>query len=444
MRRKIVSLLCFVLTLFTTKGQANINGSTLQSFNPTSSNGSFVTVQSAQVLKPGQLNIGGFLDQAKNTLPPALDAFDSKFEVSNEMLSSELHFAVGVIPNLEVGANVGYILNASVDKDPFAEYYKVRGLTDFRINTKLKFFEKENWHFAANLIADFPQIENDQFYGSGDVPLYALELITSVHDGQWAWGANLGYNVRPNGPKIPGGAYEPVGDTLMGSLALAHQFLDTKWTAVGELWGAQPTQSTANYSRMDLTATEILLGAKFKTLEALEWQAGLTHGTRGGISTPDNRIYLGVNYLFELWRKDLPPVPPVVVEAPAPKPAPVPVRAPEVGNFVISTINFKTNSAEISSEYASYLRTFATFVRLKPSYKSVTIRGYTDSTGTKEYNLKLSLRRANAIRDFLVKEGRLSEDKMITIGFGIENPIATNKSKEGRQLNRRIELLVEE
>lgn len=448
MLRKITYLTAALLTLITTKGLANINGSTLQSFNPVSSNGDFVTVHGALVLKPGTLNLGGFFDQAYNTLPPALDATNQKFEVSNDILSSDFHFALGLLPNWEIGANLVSIHHSSVNKDRFAEYYKVRGLVDFRINTKYKFFETGKWHFAANVLAEFPQVENDHFYGEGSVPLTALELITSVYDGAWAWTANLGYNWRPKGTKILNGAYEPVGDMVIGSLALAHQFETYPLSAVGELWAAQPTQATANYTQMDLTATELLLGLKYKAFPTVEWQTGFTHGTRGGISTPDSRFYVGVNWMVEdLWTNEkpvepVPPAAPVIVEAP--KAAPVAVTAPEVGNFVISNINFKVNSAEISAEYAAYLKKFANFIKAKPSYKSILVTGHTDSTGTKEYNLILSQRRADAIKRQLVLEEQLLSEKIQTQGMGMEKPIATNKTKAGRQLNRRIELLVED
>ena len=448
MLRKIIYMATTVLTLTTTKGLANINGSTLQSFNPVSSNGDFVTVQSALALKPGTLNLGGFFDQAYNTLLPALDSSNQKFEVSNDILSSDIHFALGLLPNWEVGANLGSIHNASVDKDGFAQYYKVRGLTDFRVNTKINFLEIAKWNFAVNILADFPQIENDYFYGAGDVPLTAVELIGSVADGAWAWAANLGYNFRPNGPKIPNAAYEPVGDMWLGSGAVAYQFEQYPLKAVGEAWFAQPVGGTANYTKLDLTATEYLAGLKYKTFPSVEWQGGITRGTRGGISTPDSRFYVGLNWqIDELWKKSEPPVPPpvvvpVVVEVP--NPAPVPVMAPAVGNFVISNINFQTNSAEISADYAAYLKKFANFIKAKPSYKSILITGFTDSTGTKDYNLILSQRRADAIKRQLVLEEQLLSEKIQTKGLGVENPIATNKTKAGRKLNRRIEMLVEE
>ena len=73
-----------------------------------------------------------------------------------------------------------------------------------------------------------------------------------------------------------------------------------------------------------------------------------------------------------------------------------------------------------------------------PSIK-VKILGYTDSIASKEYNLKLSQKRANKVKKILVDKG-ISEDRLIAIGMGEANPIATNMYKAGRAQNRRIEV----
>lgn len=446
MRTKIIFLNFALAFLTATKAWANINGSTLQSFNPTSSNGHFVTVHQGKTLAVGSLNFGGFLDFAHNTLPPALDLTNSKFEVSNDISHSDLHLAVGLFENIEVGASVGSLLSSSVDNETISQYYESRGLTDFRLNSKINFLTTDLWAFAINLQAQFPQIENDYFYGSGGVPLWAADLIATVSLEAWTLGANLGYNLRPNGDKIVGGAYEPVGDTVLGSLAAAYTFSENKWSAVGEAWAAQPTKGTANYSQADLTAIELLAGLKYKSKPNLEWQAGYTHGLQGGVSSPDYRVYLGLNWMLDgLWNKKEDQEP-VIVAAPAPPVIvpPAPVVAPAVGNFVISNFNFKTGSSEVSADYTAYLKKFAEFINAKPSYKAVVIKGFTDNVGPKSFNVKLSEKRAEAIKTVLVQQGKVPAEKVQTIGFGMENPIAPNTTVQGRKLNRRIELVVEE
>lgn len=72
---------------------------------------------------------------------------------------------------------------------------------------------------------------------------------------------------------------------------------------------------------------------------------------------------------------------------------------------------------------------------------NLVIEGYTDSTGTEQLNQKLSEERANAVRDFLAQEG-INPDSMKAVGYGEADPIASNDTAMGRQLNRRVEMVV--
>src|SRR5436305_50274 len=69
------------------------------------------------------------------------------------------------------------------------------------------------------------------------------------------------------------------------------------------------------------------------------------------------------------------------------------------------------------------------------------IEGYTDSTGSADYNQKLSEQRANTVRDFLMKQG-LNTQNMTAVGYGMNFPVAPNDTAAGRKLNRRVELVV--
>jgi len=77
-------------------------------------------------------------------------------------------------------------------------------------------------------------------------------------------------------------------------------------------------------------------------------------------------------------------------------------------------------------------------------YPSMTImvEGFTDSTGDESYNLELSQRRADAVRDLLVTEG-VNPTQIRALGFGEGRPIASNATREGRQFNRRVEIRIQ-
>ena len=81
------------------------------------------------------------------------------------------------------------------------------------------------------------------------------------------------------------------------------------------------------------------------------------------------------------------------------------------------------------------------FVRKYPGTK-VRLDGYTDSIGTVEYNIKLSERRATAVMKYLIKEAGVSSSKITAVGHGKADPVADNKTAEGRAKNRRVEVSI--
>jgi OOP family OmpA-OmpF porin len=76
-------------------------------------------------------------------------------------------------------------------------------------------------------------------------------------------------------------------------------------------------------------------------------------------------------------------------------------------------------------------------------YTSVTVVGHTDSVGSEEYNQGLSERRANAVVDYLSTGADVPRNVFSTSGMGELQPVATNETDEGRQLNRRVEITIE-
>jgi len=80
-------------------------------------------------------------------------------------------------------------------------------------------------------------------------------------------------------------------------------------------------------------------------------------------------------------------------------------------------------------------------MRENPSYK-LTVAGHTDSIGSSESNQKLSQRRADAVKKYLVDAG-VPSNRLVAIGYGEARPVADNKFATGRKQNRRVELSVE-
>jgi outer membrane protein OmpA-like peptidoglycan-associated protein len=73
---------------------------------------------------------------------------------------------------------------------------------------------------------------------------------------------------------------------------------------------------------------------------------------------------------------------------------------------------------------------------------NITVEGHTDSQGTRQYNMELSKKRADAVREQLISRG-VAADRIKAVGIGPDRPVADNKTPEGRANNRRVEIIVE-
>jgi len=108
--------------------------------------------------------------------------------------------------------------------------------------------------------------------------------------------------------------------------------------------------------------------------------------------------------------------------------------------MVRARIHFDFNKANIKKEYIPLLKEVAKVLKENPNI-NLRIEGYTDDIGTKAYNQKLALKRAMAVKDFLVKEG-INPERIQVVGFGKEKYIAENATPIGRLTNRRAEFIV--
>ncbi|PKO92208.1 MAG: hypothetical protein CVU15_07480 [Betaproteobacteria bacterium HGW-Betaproteobacteria-1] len=107
----------------------------------------------------------------------------------------------------------------------------------------------------------------------------------------------------------------------------------------------------------------------------------------------------------------------------------------------LGDVLFDTGKAEIKSGAATNLAKLAAFLN-RYQNRSVLIEGHTDSVGSEEYNLGLSQRRADSVKAWLMSQG-VASMRLVTSGKGESSPVAGNDSASGRQLNRRVEVIIE-
>jgi outer membrane protein OmpA-like peptidoglycan-associated protein len=105
-----------------------------------------------------------------------------------------------------------------------------------------------------------------------------------------------------------------------------------------------------------------------------------------------------------------------------------------------SGILFETNSSTLQSQAKTNIADLAVILNKYPD-TNILVTGHTDYDGTEQYNLDLSERRAKSVSDYAMGQGVLSS-RLSEIGLGELEPVATNETVEGKQLNRRVEIAI--
>jgi outer membrane protein OmpA-like peptidoglycan-associated protein len=208
------------------------------------------------------------------------------------------------------------------------------------------------------------------------------------------------------------------------------------------------------------------------TLGAILMSAGVVtaHAATGVFYDPSNAASpTGKTVGYELFRTigcpgrqlldtpcPVPPPPAPVAAAPEPAPAPAPVAAlaepapapvaalaepaPALPQkLVLEGVNFDFDKATIRQEDLPNIdKDVATLEQW--GNVNIEVAGHTDSRGSDAYNIDLSQRRAEAVRNYLISKG-IAADRLSAKGYGESQPVADNATEDGRFMNRRVELI---
>lgn len=121
----------------------------------------------------------------------------------------------------------------------------------------------------------------------------------------------------------------------------------------------------------------------------------------------------------------------------------VDVRGCEIKEIIsLQGVNFETASSRLLEDSKSVLDETAETLLKHPELKAE-VAGHSDITGSRDFNLRLSKQRAEAVRDYLVSKG-VAADRLTAAGYGPDRPVADNATAEGRAANRRVELQIKQ
>jgi outer membrane protein OmpA-like peptidoglycan-associated protein len=124
-----------------------------------------------------------------------------------------------------------------------------------------------------------------------------------------------------------------------------------------------------------------------------------------------------------------------------PPPAPKKIKVTRNKIVILDKVFFFYASDRIKYKSKGLLKDVATVLTDNPWIKKVRIEGHTDDLGKRDYNLKLSQERAEAVVKFMIKEG-IEADRLEAAGFGPDKPVVENKDEDSRKQNRRVEFSI--
>ena len=117
------------------------------------------------------------------------------------------------------------------------------------------------------------------------------------------------------------------------------------------------------------------------------------------------------------------------------------ITSKKIVGLNVDVVQFDFDQSNIRPDYKDEIDALGGFLKKNPA-AYVLLEGYADSTGPEEYNLGLSLRRADSVANYLRDNYMISNDRIVVNYYGQANPIADNATSEGRAMNRRVEIAV--
>lgn len=325
---------------------------------------------------------------------------DTKWEYTDSNGQRNDHTINGWMGGLFLGYNYQFPINVVVGVETDINYGKISGSTNDPNNSDWLYNSQVNWVGSTRLRAGYaiwrflPYVGLGVAYGRADI--HTTKIPAGIDYGEtntyfgWTPSAGLEFAITKN---------------LLARAEYSYYDLGKKQSLVDN---AQPVESTIAFQ-----------GLKF----GLMWKFGCAKEASQPIAKAE-------------------PAPPVEEMKKAPEAAAtVEQKIIEKGRVELK-VEFDHDKSIVKPQYNDNIEEVANVMKKYPDLKIV-IEGHTDNVGTEKYNTGLSQRRAEAIKQVMVKKFNIDAKRIKTKGFGYSQAIGDNKTKEGRQSNRRVEAAVE-
>lgn len=419
MKSKWRGLLSIIITLifmgFAVSSAQSATSIDTISFKPAADQGYYLTVEQSQTLGKWGYALGLTTEYSKGSAV-AVNAAGVKIrDVINNQIAMQLGSSLGLFDWLNVGLNITAV--------PYQQFNTVVAGTpdngfrmgDIRLNFKGRILDHTRYPIGLAIVPfmTFPTGNDDHFVGNGKFTGGALLVMeTPRFADRFSAALNVGFQGRESATLSSG---TKVGSRFLIGSAL-NVALIKSLHLIAEMSGWTPFSSFWKENSRNL---EFNGAVRWQPpVDGLSVTAGAGTGIYNAIGAPDYRTFLTISYRNTNLKKGQKALNEVTIQT--------------------NMIHFAFDRSRILPASHPVLDKVASVIVAHPQIIKIEVEGHTDSIGSVKYNDKLSQRRAKAVTDYLIKKGVTA--KLITsIGKGKGDPIADNKTKDGRAKNRRVE-----
>lgn len=390
---------------------------------------SYITINGSQTMQPWRYHFGLFLNYAHRPLEVGVGGVRRQ-GIIDHLIMGDVFGVLGITDWFQVGLDVPVAIYEDWTNPTTGVREKTLRMSDVRLETKFRLLDYDRYPVGIAVMPYvlFPTgagsrfVGNNRFAGGGklvvDTNIKNLVEIST----------NLGVMARDKVTILT----TEIGTQFTYGLGI--KVKPVNWLDImADTYG---TTNVSNFfKRQAETPLEVDGGLRFHLPkpEGLAITAGGGAGLTFGYGSPDIRGFVGVSYPNPT-RYDLP--------APPPPPPPEPMARIEKEKIVITKkVHFEFDKAVIRPISFQILDAVIDILKQNSDLRKVRVEGHCDYKGSVPYNMKLSQRRANAVRDYLIAHG-IEGDRLVAKGYGKSRPIADNKTAEGRARNRRVEFII--
>jgi outer membrane protein OmpA-like peptidoglycan-associated protein len=435
LKSKVFTSVVAVVVLMLTSTAASANHSPdVVNFNPTTDAGKYVTVHQSWTLPQWGFNVGAYFDYAYEPYERATAAGVRTIGIVDDLLMANVQAAIGWTDWWSMGFNMPVALwerwfdpNLPIQNVQKETFYGRQG--DLRIEMKFRLLDIKRYHVGLAIVPFFyfPTGKWQSYLGNGMWSPGGTLVFDADIKNRVFLALNVGYRNYANTRYDVNNVNAVLDDTLNLGGGINVRINDS-WGLYGEVYSESVIKGL--FKNQLQNPAEGTAGFKFtpqKHAKGLGLTVGGGRAITKGIGSPDFRVLVGLNYRND---REPPPPPPAEVEAMV-----------EEKIIITQKIHFEFDRAIIRPISYPIVDDVARLLLSNPQLALIRIEGHTDWIGPDDYNQRLSEKRANAVRDYLVQKG-VEPYRLQAVGYGESRPIADNNTTQGRARNRRTEFTV--